>query len=230
VTGTYGQTNPWTVQGGTLNVSGDLSAATSLTVNTGTLMGAGKVGATQINSGSTFAPGSGTPGTSMTVAGNLAFASGALYVVNLNPTTSSFANVNGTATLTGATVNANFAAGSYLTTQDTILTTTNGLGGTAFAGLTNINLPAGFTDSLSYSGDSVFLNLLGAIGAGGLPQNQRNVADALNNFLNSGGALPAAFVNIFGLTGGALTNAPHSLTARPRPAPSARRFSSPPSS
>jgi hypothetical protein len=209
VTGTYGQTNPWTVQGGTLNVSGDLSAATNLTVDAGTLMGTGKVGTTQINSGGTFAPGSGTPGTSMTVAGNLAFASGTLYVVNLNPITSSFASVNGTATLTGATVNANFAAGSYLSKQYTILAT-GGLGGTVFTGLTNTNLPAGFTDSLTYSGNSVFLNLtatLGAIGTGGLPQNQQNVANALNNFFNSGAALPPAFVNIFGLTGGALTNA-----------------------
>jgi outer membrane autotransporter protein len=37
--------------------------------------------------------------------------------------------------------------------------------------------------------------------------NQTNVANALNNFFNSGGALPPAFVNIFGLTGGNLANA-----------------------
>ena len=41
----------------------------------------------------------------MTVAGNLAFQSGALYLVQLNSTTSTFANVTGTATL-GGTVGA----------------------------------------------------------------------------------------------------------------------------
>jgi hypothetical protein len=138
----------------------------------------------------------------------LAFASGALYVVNLNPTTSSFATVTGTASL-GGTARANFASGIYLTKQYTILTAAGGLGGTTFASLTNTNLPAGFTDNLSYSGNSVFLNLtamLGAINTSGLNQNQRNVANALNNSFNSGAPLPPNFVNIFGLTDGALAN------------------------
>ena len=46
-------------------------------------------------------PAPGSPGASMTIAGNLAFQSGALYVVYLNPTTSTFANVTGTASLAG---------------------------------------------------------------------------------------------------------------------------------
>ena len=67
-----------------------------------------------IASGGTLTPGAaGVPGTSMTITGNLAFQSGALYVVYLNRTTSTFANVTGTASLTG-TVNANFASGSSL--------------------------------------------------------------------------------------------------------------------
>ena len=125
VTGSYGQTDPWNVQGGTIIVNGDLSPATSLTVNGGTLMGTGIVGATQINAGGTFAPGSGTPGTSTTVSGNLAFQPGALYAVHLNPSSATFATVSGTATLAG-TVNAQFAAGSYLTKQYTILSATGG--------------------------------------------------------------------------------------------------------
>ena len=48
--------------------------------------------------------------------------SGAIYLVQLNPSTASFANVTGTATLGGATVNAVFAAGSYVAKQYTILT------------------------------------------------------------------------------------------------------------
>jgi outer membrane autotransporter protein len=54
----------------------------------------------------------------------------------------------------------------------------------------------------------VFLNLTGGLGAGsGLNQNQQNVANALNNFFNSGGALPPNFVSVFGLTGSSLANA-----------------------
>jgi hypothetical protein len=37
--------------------------------------------------------------------------------------------------------------------------------------------------------------------------NQCNVANALNAFFNTGGTLPPAFVNIFGLTGVNLGNA-----------------------
>ena len=95
---------------------------------------------------------------SMTVAGNLAFASGALYVVNLNPTMSSFASVMGTATLAG-TVQANFSPGSYVAKQYTILTATGGIYGT-FSGVGNVDLPADASDSLSYGGNTVFLNLL----------------------------------------------------------------------
>jgi hypothetical protein len=207
VNGTFNDSSATVNAGGILVVNGSL---TDPTINSGgTLTGTGTVGATQINAGGTFAPGSGVPGTSMTVAGSLAFASGALYVVNLNPTTSSFATVTGTASL-GGTVNANFASGTYLTKQYTILTAAGGLGGTTFASLTNTNLPAGFTDSLSYSGNSAFLNLtamLGAINTSGLNQNQQNVANAINGFFNNGGTLPPNFLNIFDLTGGALGNA-----------------------
>ena len=37
--------------------------------------------------------------------------------------------------------------------------------------------------------------------------NQSNVANALNNFFNSGGTLTSNFLNVFGLTGGSLANA-----------------------
>src|SRR5208282_4927694 len=87
--------------------------------------------------------------------------------------------------------------------QYTILTTTGGLGGTTFAGLTNINLPTGTTDSLSYSADNVYLNLSpGFAHYTGLTITQQNVANALTNYFNSTGGIPAAF---FGLTPGGLT-------------------------
>jgi hypothetical protein len=79
--------------------------------------------------------------------------------------------------------------------------------------LSTSNLPPGFTASLSYTATDVILNLTanlggpGGLGIAGLSGNQRNVANSLNTFFNSGGALPSAFVNVFGLTGGNLGNA-----------------------
>src|SRR5260370_1200898 len=186
-------------------VNGSIAGSILTTVNTGgTPAGTGPVGATTIASGGTLAPGpgGGAIGT-LTIAGNLAFQSGALYLVQVNPSNASLANVtaSGTAALAG-TVQAMFAAGSYMTRSYDILHAA-GLGGTTFSGVSG-NVPAGFTESLSYTGTDVFLNLtatLGALGTGGLSGNQRNVANALNNFFNNGGALPPNFVSIFGLTG-----------------------------
>jgi outer membrane autotransporter protein len=166
------------------------------------------VGAITINGGGIFAPGPlGTPGT-MTVLGNLAFQSGALYVVQLNPSNASNAYriAGGTATLAG-TAQAVFAPGSYASRTYTILTAAGGLAGTTFNALSTSNLPAGFTANLSYTASDVILNLTAALGISGLNGNQRNVANALNNFFNNGGTLPPAFVNVFGLTGGNLGNA-----------------------
>jgi uncharacterized protein with beta-barrel porin domain len=207
VNNTYGQNNPWTVQGGSLLVNGDLSAASNLTVTGGLLGGTGIVGNTQINSGGTFAPGTpGSPGTSMTVAGNLAFQSGAIYLVQVSPTASTMANVTGTASLAG-NVLAAFAPGSYVNKQYDILHSA-GLGGTTFASLGTTNLPAGFSASLSYTPTDVFLNLrAGLVPTGGVGGNQANVANSLNNFFNGGGSLPPNFLTIFGLTGGNLSAA-----------------------
>ena len=184
------------------------------------------MGATTIASGGTFAPGN-SPGT-MTIAGNLAFQSGAIYLVQVNPSTASSTNVTsgGSATLAG-TVQAAFASGSYVARTYTILSAAGGLNGTTFNNLTTTNLPAGFTANLSYSPTSAILNLTatlgqpsapsapGAPGAPGGPSalacafsvNQCNAANALNNFFNNGGTLPPNFVTIFGLTGANLANA-----------------------
>src|ERR1051326_4844406 len=201
-------TGATTVGGGTLEVDGSIATSSLTTVANGALLtGTGAVGNLQVNNGAMFAPGaSGVPGSSMTVSGNLTFQSGAQYFVFLNPSTSSFANVTGTASLNG-TVDAVFAPGSYITKQYTILQS-RGLNGTTFSNLNNINLAPGFSDSLSYSADAVFLNLIGVLGVGTpLNQNQRNVANALNNFFNNGGALPPGFASIFNLTGTDLANA-----------------------
>jgi uncharacterized protein with beta-barrel porin domain len=191
------------VNGGTLEVDGSIAPSSLTTVNSGgTLTGIGTVGNLTVAGGGTFAPGSGAPGSSMTVAGNLAFQSGALYLVQVNPSTASFANVTGTATLAG-TVQVAFAPGSYVTRQYTILHS-GGLIGT-FNGVSG-NVPAGFSDSLSYTGTDVILNLT-ANTLGCFSINQCNVANAISGFFNNGGTLPPNFLALFGLTGGNLASA-----------------------
>ncbi|SHL39881.1 autotransporter-associated beta strand repeat-containing protein [Bradyrhizobium lablabi] len=210
LSGLNAYTGATTVNGGTLEVDGSIATSSLASVNAGgTLSGTGSVGATQINAGGTLAPGStANPTGTFAIAGNLAFQSGSLYLVHLNPAAAARTNVSGTATLTGASVQTVFAPGSYLTKSFDILHATGGLGGTTFAGVSG-NVPAGIAESLSYTATDVFLNLsLTNLGAGGgLNQNQQNVANAINTFFNKGGALPPGFVSLFGLSGGNLNNA-----------------------
>src|SRR5262249_46525393 len=212
-----------TVNAGTLIVNGSI-ASSAVTVNAGAMLaGTGTVGATTIMSGGTFAPGN-SPDT-MTVQGNLAFQSGAIYLVQVTPSAASSANVTtgGAATLAG-TVNAAFLSGRYVTRNYTILTAGGGLNGT-FNSLPTTTLPSGFPAALSYGATDVTLNLTanlggtGALGTSGLSTNQRNVANSLNNFFNSGGALPPNFVGVFRLTRGPPAHAltPPPAQAAPRP-------------
>jgi len=146
-----------------------------------------------------FAPGAGTPGGSMSISANLAFQSAALYLVQVNPVAASFAAVSGTATLNGAGVNASFAAGSYLQKQYTILTAAGGING-AFGALL-ANVPTNFHASLSYDANDVFLNLIPNFQIpGGLNGNQQAVANALTNFFNATGGIPAVYAQLTGST------------------------------
>jgi fibronectin-binding autotransporter adhesin len=217
-----------TVNSGALIVNGSIASSNLTTVNAGAALGgSGTVGSTTIATGGTFAPGpTGAPGT-MAVSGNLAFQSGARYVVQVNPTTASTTNVSGTASLAG-TVQANFLAGSFVERSYTILTAGGGRIGT-FDGLTTPGLPASFGTSLNYTGNTAVLNLTAQLvpppnppptppGPPGPPTpavpppptftvNQLNVGNTIDNFFNNGGALPSAFVPLFGLSGNNLTHA-----------------------
>lgn len=171
------------------------TGAQTWNVLSGTLAGNATVGNVTVASGGTFAPGNGTAGSSMTVNGNLAFQSGALYLVQLNPTTASFANVTGTSTLAGTTLSI-FANGTYVSRRYTILSSVGGISGT-FNSLVNTNLPSGFNATLSYDPTHAYLdlalNFTGPSFGAGLNGNQQNVANTVTNFFNTTGSIPAAF-------------------------------------
>jgi uncharacterized protein with beta-barrel porin domain len=207
-TGTIANAGMFTNNAGA-TVSGLLTNTAGLAVNNGTLAGGavvtggaltgtGTVSNLAIGAGATFAPGNGTPGSSTTVTGNLAFQSGALYLVQLNPAASTFANVAGTATLNGS-AGAAFLAGNYVAKNYTILTATGGVNGT-FGSFSTMGIPSGFSASLSYDASHAYLNLALSFVpnpapnfGGGLNVNQQNVGNALINSFNSSGGIPLVF-------------------------------------
>ena len=203
-------TGATTVNAGALIVNGSI-ANSAVTVNSGALLaGTGTVGAATINSGGTFAPGN-SPGT-MTVAGNLAFQSGALYLVQVNPRMARRqrdrrrqrgARRHGQRSVrVGKLRDAHFHH-----------PLSRGRARRHHVRCFDDEQSAGRLHSQSelhrHRRDPEPHRHLppGALGTGGLSINQRNVATALNSFFNNGGALPPGFVSVFGLTGANLGNA-----------------------
>ncbi|MGY8704701.1 autotransporter domain-containing protein [Bradyrhizobium sp. 18BD] len=210
-------TGATTVNGGTLDVEGSITGTSSVTVNAGgTLTGTGLVDplVVTIASGGTLAPGNGVAGSSLAIEGNLALQSGAIYLVQVNPSAASFVTVTGSATLGGATVNAVFANGSYVSKTYTILSTSRGVSGTFDPSVVNTNLPANFHSTLSYDANNAYLNLvLNFAIPGGLNGNQQAVGNALTNFFNANGSIPLVYG---GLTPAGLTQASGELATAPQ--------------
>ncbi len=211
---TFAQNSPWTVQGGTFLVNGDLSSASSLTVTGGTLGGIGTVGDTQIDATGTLAPGIGSASGTLTVNGNLAFNSGSFYGIQIAPGAGNNSKtvVNGMATLGGnGTVVVTPQVGNYSATVYQILTTpaSADLIGT-FAGLT-VNGNLNGTATLDYTTDpgDVDLDISGSILftlPSGANQNQQNVLNGLNSAILAGDAIPANFQSLANLPGPVLLN------------------------
>jgi autotransporter-associated beta strand protein len=192
LSGTNTYTGTTAVNGGILQVDGSIATSSQTTVNANAVLsGVGFVGNTAITSGGIFAPGGGTAGTFITVSGNLAFQSGALYMVQLNSTTSSFASVVGSAALNGF-VGVSLAPGSNVIKQYMIMTTGSHTG--TFGG---VDAPGGLVGTVSFDPTHVFLNFALDFGAKfGLNVNQQNVANALTGFFNANGGIPVSFASL----------------------------------
>ena len=200
-----------TINGGTLAVTGSITSAATVNAG-GTLGGSGTVTNITVNGGGTLAPGLPAAPSTLTSTGTLQLNAGATYLVQVTPTAASTTNISNTATLTGATLAINATGAGYtLGTRYTVLTALGGFGvpPTAFANTTATSGPVKAT--ISYDATDVFITLsqalLGPQLPPGLNANQTNVANAINNFINAGGTLPAAFQNLFFLSPGLLAQA-----------------------
>ena len=194
LTGTNATAAPWTISAGTFYVNGALANST-MTVNAGGALGGnGIVGDTTINGG-TLAPGSSIG--LLTVQGSLVFTAASSYIVEISPINTDRTNVTGTAKLGGATVNAVFLPGSFVNRQYSILNATGGVSGTFNPAVTS-NM-ANIQPTLIYDANDVFLNIKLVFAPppnGGFSVNQQNVANALTNFFNTTGSIPAAFAGL----------------------------------
>lgn len=186
LTGENTYRGPTTVNGGLLTVNGSLTS--TVTVNDGgTLGGSGRIGALTANSGGRVAPGN-SIGT-LNVAGDVTFASGSTYAVELSPTSSDRIVAGGTASINGATVSLSLEnsptllstteARSLLGQQYDILQAAGGIQGRFGAVLPDYLFIGG---SLAYSDNGIGLNVernATSFASVGQTPNQRSVATAV---------------------------------------------------
>ncbi|MFG3595108.1 autotransporter domain-containing protein [Bradyrhizobium sp. RDI18] len=185
VTGTGAQN--WNVLGGTISVNGVINGL--VTVNAGgTLGGTGTIDNVLVNGGA-LAPGNSIG--ALNVAGSLTFSAASSYMVEVSGASSDLTRVTGVATLGGATVVV--VPSGTVTKQYTILTATGGVADTFNPVVSGVS--ANLNPSLSYDANNVYLNFALNYG-GGLNVNQQNVANALTNFFNTTGGIPAGFASL----------------------------------
>jgi len=155
LTGANSYTGETRVAQGALEVNGSIASST-IVENGGALAGVGTVGAVAVASGGALAPGdSAQPFGTLRASGDVAFSSGARYIVSFGPAGASLLTTTGAASLNGA-VAANWTGGDAVAgSRYTILTARNGVSG-AFSSLTvtglTTNLPV-----LAYDANDAYL-------------------------------------------------------------------------
>ena len=156
LTGTSALVGSTTVEAGKLSVNGSLASSAVTVLSGATLGGSGTVGGIVANAGATVAPGN-SIGT-LTVSGNVSFASSSVYRVEVDAAgQGDRIAASGSAAIWGGVVDVLAATGNYAaSTSYTILTASGGISG-RFADVTS-NL-AFLTPSLSYGGTSVTLTM-----------------------------------------------------------------------
>lgn len=158
LTGTSTLTGPTTVEDGKLVINGSL-ASSPVTVAGGSLGGTGTIGGLSVQSGGTAAPGN-SIGT-LSVNGNVSFASGSLYALEIDKAgRSDRIAATGAATLSGGTVQIlpDQGTGYVENSPYLILTARKGVTG-KFAGTSGGSF-AFVTPTLDYTGDRVTLTLV----------------------------------------------------------------------
>jgi uncharacterized protein with beta-barrel porin domain len=209
LSGTNIYTGATMVTAGTLEVDGSITTSNLATVSGATLSGIGALTTTQVNSGILARGNAANPTGALGVKGSLTFQSAALYMIGINGSAAGSTSVAGTATLGDATVQV--ASGSTVTpgVKYTILTTIKG--GTV-SGTFNPAVTFGtLKGTLSYDATDVFLTFafptLTPLLPPNAPTNVVNTANGIDNFVNGGGTLPAAFQNLTNLSPSQLANA-----------------------
>jgi len=144
----------WTVDSGRVRVDGDIRSVV-FALSGGTLGGTGHVGRVDAGAGATVSPGN-SVGTLTT--GDLTFAAGSIYEVEIARGAADLLNVIGTAILSGGTVNVVGGGAACAAASYQILTATNPLT-TVFAGITG--MPGA---TLSYGSNSVSIDFAGSGG------------------------------------------------------------------
>ena len=189
--------NQVNINSGTVVLNG-INSATNVDVY-GTLSGSGSIDPTAvtIHSGGTFAPGNGTPGTSMAITGNLVLQSGALYQIyyrirrrRLTPALQ--ARPRSPARWTRPLLRAATSASNISSSRRARSAAPSPRWSTA-------NLPSNFHDSLSYDGTDAYLDLTPNFttpASTGLNGNQNNVANALIDYFNTNGGIPTKFATL----------------------------------
>ncbi len=167
-------------------------------INGGTVKGTGTFGGLTANAGGTLAPGN-SIGT-LNVAGNVVFAPGSTYQVEINENgTSDLIAATGTATIGGGTVNVLPEPGLYANPLTyTIITAGGGVAGT-FNNVTIANNFAFLNPTLIYNANNVQLSIGAgaAFSAAARTRNQRSTAAVLDGLAGTAtGTLQRALNNL----------------------------------